>query len=80
MWKQVDPDKQPITAPKVVAAYQHDSGYWLTAQANGHSTLWELRSPTGEVLTNQMDLPLGGSTLGAPMTWANTELANRKIR
>lgn len=78
MWKPVPPEEQP-TQSKVTAAFKHESGYLLTAQTNTHSTLWELRDPSGRVITNQMDLPFKGDFHGAPITWANDYLSRKKV-
>ena len=79
MWTQVPPEEQLSTTPKVESTFRHPSGYLLTATTNHHSTLWELRDPTGKVLTNQMDLPFKGDFHGVPITWANTALARWKV-
>jgi hypothetical protein len=80
MWKQVERGEWPFWALDVTSLWQHKTGHWLANKENERSSLWELRSPDGLVLTNQLDLPFSEGLAGAPITWANRELADRKDR
>ena len=78
MWKPVARGDFPFWALDLNSLWQHKSGHWLSSKTNTGSTLWELRKPAGEVFINQMDLPFVSGLDGAPLSWANLELANRR--
>lgn len=80
MWNPVARGNWPFWALDLNSLWQHRSGHWLSSTTNDHSTLWELRAADGKILTNQMDLPFHGGLDGAPIAWANLELAYRKER
>lgn len=80
MWKPVARGDWPFWALELNSLWQHKSGHWLSSATKDHSTLWELRSNEGKVITNQLDLPFREGLEGAPVAWANLELANRKER
>lgn len=78
MWTQVPfLPKDPRWAD-VKTAFTHTSGHVLVARETPKTTLWELVSPSGEVITNQYELPFPGVD-GAPFEWATHELSRRKL-
>lgn len=78
MWKAVDRGEWPFWALDLVTVWKHKKGHWLTGKTNAGSTLWELRTPEGEVYTNQLDLPFSGDALAAPLEWATRELLEER--
>jgi len=78
MWKPVARGDFPFWALGLNHIWKDTAGRWLTSAVNDHSTLWELRETTGDVIVNQLDLPFSGGLDGAPIAWANAELARRK--
>ena len=74
MWKPVVRGDWPFWALDLTSLWQHKSGHWLSSKTNQGSTLWELRTSDGTVLTNQLDLPFREGLDGAPVAWANIEL------
>lgn len=80
MWKPIPKGDWPFWALGVTSVWKHKSGHWLTSTRNNHSSLWELRTAHGSVITNQMDLPFKEDLEGAPIAWANIELSMQKDR
>lgn len=80
MWKPIPKGDWPFWALDVTSLWKHKSGHWLTSTVNSHSSLWELRDAEGRVLTNQLDLPFSEHLAGAPVAWADAELAARRDR
>lgn len=78
MWKSVPRGEWPFWALDMHSLWQHKTGHWLASTTNWHSSLWELFTPDGKAITNQMDLPLGIE--GAPVAWANKELGIRGVQ
>lgn len=75
MWQVVEKKDWPLNwATSYKAIWQNTSNHcWLTHQENTSSSLWRLIAPWGDVLTNQLDLPLA-MAMGPPFSWAETEL------
>lgn len=77
MWKSVPRGEWPFWALDMTSLWTHKTGHWLASTSNSQRSLWELFTPDGRVITNQLDLPLGLD--GAPVAWANLELRNRGV-
>lgn len=75
MWRPVPRGEWPFWALDMHSLWKNKTGHWLASTTNSHSSLWELFTPDGKIITNQMDLPFGIE--GAPAAWANIELMNR---
>lgn len=80
MWKTVARGEWPYWAVEGNALWKHGTGMWLSSKNNDASTLWELRNPEGVVMINQLDLPFKGGLDGAPLVWADAEMARQQGR
>ena len=79
-WKLVARGELPYWALSLDSVWQHTNKHFLAGTTTDHVTQWELRDPAGDVITNQMELPFREQLTGAPIKWADTELAYRKIK
>jgi hypothetical protein len=78
-WKLVARSELPYWALSLDSVWQHSNKHFLSGTTNSGSTLWELRTPEGTAITSQLELPFENKLDGAPLKWAEIELAYRKI-